>query len=133
MRNASKDATLKVLATFEDDHLNKLGELFNVDYVEFLRELAKTENPKLRDFFPLHISRSVSYFRIGDPRIRSNAVLYLTSLLLDGRKAQDGVDCRGVCGAMSKLMTDSSLEVQKTVAANMGKVLVRENSLVQWF
>jgi hypothetical protein len=126
-RDAAKNAMIRVLSTFEDDQMIKLADMIkndNLDYVEFLRELSKTQNPKLRDFFPVHISRSVGYFRVGDPRIRSNSVLYLTSLLLEGRSPNDGVDCRGVCASMSKMMIDSSAEVQKTVAANLGKVLV---------
>ena len=126
-RDAAKTATIKVLNTFEDDQVNKVADMLkgdSLDYAEFLKDLSKTQNPKLRDFFPVHISRSVSCFRISDSRMRSNSVIYLTSLLLEGRSADDGVDCRGVCASISKMMSDPSVEVQKTVAANLGKVLV---------
>ena len=63
-RDASKNATQKVLLTFEDQHLTGLADLLNArtfDYVEFLRDFSKTENPKLRDFFPNHVTRYSFY------------------------------------------------------------------------
>ena len=83
----------------------------------------KTKHPKLSDFSAFHINRSISYFKFVDARIRSNAVLFLTSLLLENRPVDDS---RLVCVAMSKLLNDASVEVQKTAAACLGKVLVSD-------
>ena len=123
-RDAATNATISVLETFDDERLTNIAWSFkfgNLDYAEFLRQLSQTRNPKLQDFNAFHISRCISYFKFTDPRIRSNAVVFLTSLLLESHEFDDA---KSVCVALSKLLSDSSTEVQKTAASNLGKVLV---------
>jgi hypothetical protein len=107
--------------------ITKIGFICNFRPKRFHKIDPRADNPKLRDFFPAHISRCLCYFRTADARIRSNAVVYLTSLLLESRATDDDVDGRSVCAAMSKMMADSSTDVQKTVAANLGKVVVKHS------
>ena len=59
-RDASRNAMPKVLSIFEDQHLSGLSNVLSAptfDYAEFLKDFSKTENSKLRDFFPNHVTR----------------------------------------------------------------------------
>ena len=122
-RESAKNGTAKIFELMDDEYLTSVAKTFpaeNFDYVEFLHQFSKTSNPKIKDFFPAYISRLISYFKMGNARIRSNAVVFVTSLIVECRLVDE---CRAVCVALSKLLSDPSAEVQKTVASNFGKVL----------
>ena len=81
---------------------------------------------------------TLNYFRIGDARLRYNAVHLLTILLVEGSHFKKplqvefvdrtwieyGIDPEAVCTSMAKLLSDPDTEVRTVTSANLGKVFV---------
>ena len=64
------------------------------NYIEFLKEFCRTECKEIVTRFSSHVNTSLNYFRIGDERLRYNAVHFLTLLLVEGTPFKS-VTCRG--------------------------------------
>ena len=142
-RDASREALENVLEIFTsvsdepDPHLDKAKEMLRMtredkkqlNYLEMLKEISKAEGcEKLSDFFVVHVNTLISYFRIGDARIRANAVYFLTFLLMENDSLcvePEMVNPERICSEFSKLLSnDPSDEVKSVAAANFGKILI---------
>ena len=104
------------------------------NYIEFLKEFCRTECKEIVTRFSSHVNTSLNYFRIGDERLRYNAVHFLTLLLVEGTPFKSvtcsedwidhGIDPEIVCTAMAKLLMDPDPDVRTVASANLGKVFV---------
>ena len=70
---------------------------------------------KLSEYYVIHINTLISYFRIGDAKLRMNAVHFLTFLLAENSRLvveSDLVNPERICSEFSKLLAnDPSDEV----------------------
>jgi hypothetical protein len=136
-RGETRDASRETLARIFDGlqnkhmrqvkvhHLEAAGRRFN--YSDFLKDFCHTDLESYLDMFPAYVERSMSYFRIGDSRLRANAVILVTCLLVEGCRGTSNhghINAEQICNAMAKLLTDGNSEVQIAAAANIGKVCI---------
>ena len=151
-RNASRKALENIFLSYKGNkHLDNVREGFlkeniilhdvanlkskrSFNYIEFLKEFCRTDCAQFTDMFPVHVNSALSYFRIGDARLRTNAVHLVTLLLVEGGSftrtdfmdnwIDHGIDPEVVCTAMAKLLSDPDIEVRTVASANIGKVFV---------
>ena len=151
-RNASRKALENIFLVFKGNkHLDNVREWFlkeNVvlhdvansknkrtfNYIDFLKEFCRTDCTQVTDLFPVHVNTALNYFRVGDARLRYNAVNLITILLVEGSTFKNvtliddwiehGIDPESVCTAMAKLLSDPDTDVRTVASANVGKIFV---------
>ena len=151
-RNASRKALENIFLIFKGNkHLDNVREWFlkeivvlhdvansknkrTFNYIDFLKEFCRTDCTPVTDMFPVHVNTTLNYFRIGDARLRYNAVNFITLLLVEGSTFKNvtsiddwiehGIDPESVCTAMAKLLSDPDTDVRTVASANIGKIFV---------
>ena len=95
------------------------------NYSDFLKEFASVQDEHFNDMFPTYIEKTMAYYQHGDSRLRANAVILVTCLLVEGSHATSRhVNPEFVSNGMAKLLNDSSLDVRIASASHMGKVCI---------
>ena len=132
-REASRSTLAKVLAFYPNGAAFKsviqthLCEQKRLNYVEFLKDFAKITYEPVADMYPAYVEKAMSYFHIGDARLRANAVYLITTLLVEGSHSTSSYGqnyAETIGNAIVKLLSDSSSEVQSAAAINLGKVCI---------
>ena len=116
-------------AILEEDETSNKPAAKQLSYLEMLREICRAKScPKLTDYFVIHINTLMSYFRIGDAKMRVNAVHFLTFMLMENSHLvieSDLISPDRITAEFSKLLAnDPSDDVKSVAAANYGKVLI---------
>lgn len=94
-----------------------------LNYCDFLREFCR--NCIGADDADMYVDKALSYFRINESRLRGNAVILLTSLIVDGNGIDYGRNhAEVICASVSRLLGDGLPEVQAAAASSLGKVCI---------
>lgn len=123
-REASKQTLSCVFRFFQQENLTQMAsnlKLKRFNYSDFLKELALVEF--FSEYHLSYIEKALNYFVHSDARLRSNAIVFITSFLMEGQ-ANCQVDAEKICSAMSKLLLDSNIDVRISAASNMGKICI---------
>ena len=98
-----------------------------LNYMEFLKDFSRITYDPLTEMFPSYIEKAMTYFHIGDARIRANAVHLITALLVEGSHSTANyghTNAETIGNSLVKLLNDGNSEVQISAASNIGKVCI---------
>jgi len=136
-REASRQTLSKVLAFYSKTSAFKnviqthLGtdqsQTRLLNYMEFLKDFSRITYDPVTEMFPSYIEKAMTYFHIGDARIRANAVHLITALLVEGSHSTANyghTNAETIGNSLVKLLNDGNSEVQISAASNIGKVCI---------
>ena len=98
-----------------------------LNYMEFLKDFSRITYDPVAEMFPSYIEKAMTYFHIGDARLRANAVHLITALLVEGSHSTANyghTNAEAIGNALVKLLNDGNSEVQISAASNIGKVCI---------